>query len=163
MFTYQALCGFVRVVWLCWNALSSPTVVASSTQHSALQQWNISQEFNSQQDIRNFLHLFKWLHSYLVCGCIIMCLNRPFDGLLDDFQTSFLQATYSALHACPFTHARVYLWSKFWKSLAASGAVCICNLVGVARLFSVAVLPVHTPTCNVSLLYLCQRSVLSSF
>lgn len=50
-----------------------------------------------------------------------------------------------------------------WKSLAASGAVCVCNLAGVARLLSVAVLPAHAPACSVSLLYLCQRSVSSSF
>lgn len=71
-------------------------------------------------------------------------------------------------HTVPYMHVPSHMRGcicgiSSWKSLAASGAVCICNLVGVARLFSVAVLPVHTPTCNVSLLYLCQRSVLSSF
>lgn len=58
-------------------------------------------------------------------------------------------------HTVPYMHVLSHMRGcicgiSSWKSLAASGAVCICNLVGVARLFSVAVLPVHTPTCNVS-------------
>lgn len=42
-----------------------------------------------------------------------MCLNSPFDGLLDGFQTLLLQTTCSALYAYLFTHVRVYLWNKF--------------------------------------------------
>ena len=86
MYTYQT------IMWVCacvlllleYILLIHNCSILCIVFWTALFKWNVSQG-NSQQDIKNL-----WLHSYLVCGCIIMCLNRPFDGLLDGFQTWFL-------------------------------------------------------------------------
>ena len=153
-------------MWSSFARMRSPHPQSWHPLHSVLRctfQMEHISEFNSQQDVRNFLHLFKRLRSYLVCGCITMCLSRPFDGLLDGFQTWFYkQHTGPYMHV--FSHTRGCVCGiSSQKILPASEEVCVYDLLGIAKLLSAAILPVCPPTRNVSLLYLCRHSVLPSF